>query len=364
MKYLLSVSLFLWIALSAIASPVDFNNLSDGMWNPTGSYILGLEDHHWKTAQYSTGFIFTPVGVDKPHIPEGYTSSFKNVAKEGQDNNAWLRSPALSMEKGVCYIVRFCYCYSENSSMGMRAFLSRYDPTENIESADALSCLAPLASDNFGNPVNWVEIEEKFTAPDDGIYFLSINSHASYTDNPAGTLYISAFSINKSDLESFIPAAPTDLSATVTETPEVNLQWKLPVTSISGKLFPDYLHVESVKIHRDHTEIASIEGVVTTFDDKTSLGLEPGEHTYSVQVCVGNTWSPMSEEIMVICPAITVSIDSFQSENTSTLYDIFDMYGRHIGFTDDTTLSSYKKGIYFLRPRLKKETLSPIKRIK
>lgn len=103
-----------------------------------------------------------------------------------------------------------------------------------------------------------------------------------------------------------VPAAPSNLTLSMNSEFDVELKWNLPTTYTDGQPFAEGSKVSAVKVYRNSSEIALLDGDATTYidymdgpghDDGHGYGL----NVYELSACVDNVWSAtcMPEQIMV-----------------------------------------------------------------
>lgn len=103
-----------------------------------------------------------------------------------------------------------------------------------------------------------------------------------------------------------VPAAPSNLTLSMNSEFDVELKWNLPATYTDGQPFAEGSKVSAVKVYRNSSEIALLDGDATMYidymegpghDDGHGYGL----NVYELSACVDNVWSAtcMPEQIMV-----------------------------------------------------------------
>lgn len=64
-----------------------------------------------------------------------------------------------------------------------------------------------------------------------------------------------------------VPAAPSNLVLSMNSEFDVELKWNLPATYADGQPFADGSKVSAVKVYRNSSEIALLDGDATTYID-------------------------------------------------------------------------------------------------
>lgn len=112
-----------------------------------------------------------------------------------------------------------------------------------------------------------------------------------------------------------VPAAPSNLILSMNSEFDVELKWNLPATYADGQPFADGSKVSAVKVYRNSSEIALLDGDATTYIDYMegpghTDGHGYGLNVYELSACVDNVWSAtcMPEQIMVGEAVITTPL--------------------------------------------------------
>ena len=90
-----------------------------------------------------------------------------------------------------------------------------------------------------------------------------------------------------------VPAAPSNLILSMNSEFDVELKWNLPATYADGQPFADGSKVSAVKVYRNSSEIALLDGDATTYIDYMegpghTDGHGYGLNVYELSACVDN----------------------------------------------------------------------------
>ena len=266
-------------ALAGLCAPVDFKTLPDGIWDPHEQYVIGTADSDWATKAYDGNpWKVTSAGSK----PSGYSYLLSNSSYEYEDNDSWLRSPALSMTAGNKYAISLQYRFQGASGIKLNAWVNPNDPTSGIIGETAVKNTKAFLT-TTATPSTWQKVEYEFTPGESGIYYLSFQLFAQMYDDPGGTLHVGAISVREIRTIA-IPAAPTGLTATPDPDGniEVSLSWILPTTDTDGTPLDGNNAITRVLVYRDGELAATLNGTPSSWTDTAESGLTPGEHSYQV----------------------------------------------------------------------------------
>ena len=274
--------------------------------------ISGFETHAAKTVPYSS-----PIAVTSSEFDDGWTQIDANNDADGQrgfwgpalrsgysnpnSNGAaaryysltgdapaddYLVSPAIHLEANTEYMIMYGIA-TESTSYPKDVYL--YAAT--TATPEAFKANQPLQYlEQYKD--NYFKIQSvTYTPTQSGDYYFAI-----YTNSPNQNYYLfaSTFAVYKNE---FAPAGVTNLKAERnsdrTQT-ECTLSWTLPTKSTFGEDFTEAQTVQSVNLYRDGSDRAfkTLQGAQTTYTDTQDDGLEPGIHTYEVEVVVAGAVSP------------------------------------------------------------------------
>lgn len=207
------------------------------------------------------------------------TKGLKYHWNSSMDANDWAISPAIHLEAGKEYKIKFAYktgSYDEK----LAVWFGTGNTPEQLQQGKQLL-------DFTGQEQNGVKKVELYTPTADGDYYIGAYAHS---EKDKYNIYFTGVEIVENV---FVPAAVTDL--TVTPDPsralEAKLSWTLPTTDTDGAPFGDGVAVESVTVYRDGVKVADLAGTATEWTDNAESGLTSGKHQYEVEVTVNGTKS-------------------------------------------------------------------------
>lgn len=201
-----------------------------------------------------------------------------NTAADADD---YLISPAIHLEAGKEYIVRYGYMtYTDPETTTL------YASTDKTPEA----IKAGTTIDKRQGSFNKFEIRSNIFVPEvTQDYYFSF--HCTSLKNKWWVL-VSDFSVVENV---FAPASVSNLTAKAGANRAISctLNWTLPTKSTLGADLTADQTVEKVEIFRDGgaTPIATLNEAATSFEDTEALGLTSGKHTYSVVVTVAGVAS-------------------------------------------------------------------------
>ena len=220
------------------------------------------------------------------NISTGSDFSFANCSKglnyrwnSSMDAEDWAISPAIHLEAGKEYKIKFAYKTGRYDEK-LAVWFGTGNTPEQLQQGKQLL-------DFSGQEQNGVKKVELFTPAADGDYYIGAYAHS---EKDKYNIYFTGVEIVENV---FVPAAVTDL--TVTPDPsralEAKLAWTLPTTDTDGAPFGDGVAVESVTVYRDGVKVADLAGTATEWTDNAESGLTSGKHQYEVEVTVNGTKS-------------------------------------------------------------------------
>lgn len=207
----------------------------------------------------------------------GFTSGIKYRYHSTNAADDWYISPAISLEAGKEYKVKYWYktagSYDEKWTL--------YCATGNTPEELSAGTVIDDKDGKFGTITKSTQI---FTPETSGDYYFAFYAHS---DKDKLNLFITGFQIAENV---FGPGAPTDVTVTRGDDYALTatLAWTLPTVDNDGAPLPEGYTVNNVTIYRDDTLAATLDGAATTWTDTAETGLTPGKHLYEVQVTIND----------------------------------------------------------------------------
>ena len=201
----------------------------------------------------------------------GFTSGIKYRYHSTNAADDWYISPAISLEAGKEYKVKYWYktagSYDEKWTL--------YCATGNTPEELSAGTVIDDKDGKFGTITKSTQI---FTPETSGDYYFAFYAHS---DKDKLNLFITGFQIAENV---FGPGAPTDVTVTRGDDYALTatLAWTLPTVDNDGAPLPEGYTVNNVTIYRDDTLAATLDGAATTWTDTAETGLTPGKHLYEV----------------------------------------------------------------------------------
>lgn len=198
--------------------------------------------------------------------------------------NDWLVSPAIHLEAGKTYKLRYKMC-AHGSSENMKVMMAAGNSADELAAGTLIENFEPISPGDTS-----IKKAHVITVDADGDYYFGY--YAFSIKNKWG-MVVAAFSVTE---DVFTPAAVSALNIT-TGTPSdpravsVTLNWTNPTTDIDGMPFADGVAVQNIIIKRDGDTVATLDGSATSWTDTAESGLTPGVHTYSVVAVAGGAES-------------------------------------------------------------------------
>lgn len=250
--------------------------------------VLDLDGDGENTTKHAKGkWSYDSSHTDKISLTP-YSAAAEYYYHSSHAGNDWLISPALHLEAGKSYKVRYMrYSYGDNESLKVTL--------ATAPDADTMAAGIELANNAKLSPSGeWVNCAHAVTVAADGDYHVGF-----YCYSPANKWYIilTGFSVME---DVFTPAPITNLkvAAGTPDNPRTlaaSLSWVLPTGDIDGVAFGDDVTISQVNIYRDDQPVATLAGDTTSWTDTAATGLTDGVHTYSVTVTVnGAVSTPVS----------------------------------------------------------------------
>ena len=196
------------------------------------------------------------------------------------DANDWAISPAIHLEAGKEYKIKFAYkAGNGNYEEKLAVWFGTGNTPETLLQGTQLL--------DFSGTETGVTKVELFTPAADGDYYIGAYAHS---EKDKYYIYFTGVSIAENV---FVPATVSNLTVTpdASRALEAKLSWTLPTTDIDGAPFGDGVAVESVTVYRDGVKVADLQGAATEWTDNAESGLTSGKHQYEVEVTVNGAKS-------------------------------------------------------------------------
>lgn len=215
----------------------------------------------------------------------GYTVGKKYKYHSDNAANDWLVGPAIHLEAGVAYKVKF---YRRVSSSSYEEKLKLFIGTENTPASllESGTELIRVEDKNTTGCYHAVPLTVDAT----GDYYFGFQC---YSDANKFNQYITGFQVRE---DVFAPGAPTNLTVVpgADRAMTATLSWALPVKDLDGVAIPDGATYDEIRILRDGVQLNTpdLAGDATEFVDSEAFGLTSGVHTYQVISVVNGAASP------------------------------------------------------------------------
>lgn len=226
-----------------------------------------------------------------------------------QANNDRLVSPAIHLEAGKEYAIRFEVTseYSKANGWTGELYLAAADDAEANTNVQSVATFTSAFKSPNANR-EWVSSASMVTVSETGDYRIALS--ITWGDYRYGErMAVTNFSVNENI---FIPAAPSDFAASAGTIDDpramsVTLTWTNPTQDINGAPFAEGKTLEKVVIYRDgeETPLVEITDGSTTWTDTEETGLTGGNHTYEIEAVVsGETSSRVNAESGFVGPIV------------------------------------------------------------
>lgn len=237
----------------------------------TGWQIVNETDgsNTWQVYEYASEFSGT-----------GWTKGLKYSYSNTYDADDWAISPAISLEAGKEYKVKFWYT-TKNDQEDLTLYMASSSSTESLRAGKVVKDFA-----GFKNNA-WTRYVEVVVPEVSGEYYFGFYLHSpkNHWNNT-----LTGFEVTENK---FYPGSVTNLTVTpgANRILEATVNWTLPTVDIDGAPMPEDAVFNNVKIYRDGNLVATLAGDATSWIDNASAGLTSGFHKYEVEVVVNNTSS-------------------------------------------------------------------------
>lgn len=237
---------------------------SSGLCKDTDWQTVNANDDAKTWAADESSYSYSDTG-----FPSGVKYSY-NTSEAADD---WYISPAISLEAGKEYKVKFWHKTGyDNESYALYAATS--NTPEALKEGNVIS-----KYDDQKNST-WLHDVKTFTPEESGDYYFGFYA---YSAKNKYYICLTGFAIGENV---FTPGAPGGFTVTAGENKAVSatLSWTLPTADDDGVPFADGVTIEKVEVFRDGESVATLGADATTWTDSEELGLTPGFHNYEVQV--------------------------------------------------------------------------------
>lgn len=259
--------------------------------------------------------------------------------------NDWAISPAIHLEAGKEYKIKFAY-KTQSDPEKLTVWFASGNTPEQLQEGEMLADLNESKRDG-------VKEVKLFTPTVDGDYYLGAHAHS---DANKYRVYFTGVEIVENV---FVPATVSAFTVTpdASRALEAKLIWTLPTTDIDGAPFGEGVAVEAVTVYRDGVKVADLAGTATEWTDNAENGLTAGKHQYEVEVTVNGTKSAKAAvNSSYIGPVeafnlpLVYSLNDVSADDFSTFFTVIQGNGSHVRRTWQFTSSSYSGNSVVLAP--------------
>ncbi len=207
----------------------------------------------------------------------GYSQGKKYTYHSSNAANDWLIGPAIHLEAGKEYKVKFFY-NNENHNENIALYMgSSGEPSDLL----AATCIQKIE----GKQLDKKYYTNAFTVDATGDYHFGLHC---YSPKNEYWVYVTGFQVRENV---FAPGSVTNLAVSpgADRAMTATLTWDLPTTDIDGMELPAGYTYDEIRIYRDGVQVntPNLAADATTWTDTEAQGLTSGKHTYAV-VCVVN----------------------------------------------------------------------------
>lgn len=321
----------------AIALAVPLAMLAQSKQTPYSSAIGN--DADWTTVNVQEGsktwelLEKNPYSYYDPLSGTGYEYGMQYEADSANPADDWLISPAITLEAGKKYSVKF---WAERQSSyyneKFRLVMSDDNSVDTFKSAGTVLYEYDNSDSEMKKRVSTVVPEVS------GDYYFAIQV---YSDKRySGGVNVTGFEVTEYKL---VPSPVTGLKIE----PDANralsarISWALPTADVDGVAFGDDVAIDFVRVYRDDVEIAQLDGTATEFTDTADKGLTAGKHTYAVEVEIHKVVSErVSLESKHIGPVPAVAIPWTSDFKNVNLSD-FELYYKIVKGSKSTVITGW-----------------------
>ena len=236
------------------------------------TYNLNGDDVEW--TKVADAYFYTGSGFES-----GVRLGFSYT----QAGNDWIVSPAIRLEAGKEYKLKFWHSAGSNNEK-LTVYMGASGAPSDLILSTQLFDLDTSNTKQYYTKILTVEAT--------GEYYFGFWGHS---DANKFNQYLTGFQIRENV---FMPGAPTSLAVTpgADRALTATLSWALPTVDADGAALPDGATYDAVKIYRDGEPVdtPSLAGDATSWTDDATTGLTPGKHTYGVAVTVNGATSAIA----------------------------------------------------------------------
>lgn len=262
-----------------------------------------------------------------------YTTIIQYTYHSTNAANDWLIGPALHLEAGKEYKVKFQVHNSYKESLAL--MLAKGNTVDELSAGKELYKFEGVANVNSGKAV---QITQVFTVDETGDYHMGFHC---YSAKDLGWLRMSMFQVAENV---FAPGPVTGLTCTpgADRALSATLKWTLPTTDSDGAPLPEGAVFDAIEISRDNVLVATIDGTATEWTDSEATGLTPGVHTYKVTAVVNGAKSAAtSVESKYIGPVEAFALPYTLDTKTFTADD-FELFWQVVAGRNTTSTNNWK----------------------
>lgn len=200
----------------------------------------------------------------------------------------WIVSPAIPLEAGTEYIVRFKH-KRDSTRVPRKAKLY----AALADDAESLSAGMIVADFRRSDYQQWERYTQTFTPAESGNYHFGFYAYSSSTDDSCIDLWLAYFEVQNDEI---VPMPVSDLAISfgTDSAVEATLSWTLPTEDTEGFALDDDATYNAVYIYRDDELVQTLPGNATTWTDSEASGMTAADHTYEVEVEVNGVRSSRS----------------------------------------------------------------------
>lgn len=257
------------------------------------------------------------------------------------DANDWAISPAIHLEAGKEYKIKFAYKTGSTSwAEKLTVWFAAGNTPELLEQGTNFLDFEGTTNSNGAKEV------KIFTPTVSGDYYLGAHVHS---DKDKQNLFFSGVSIAENV---FVPATVSDLTVTpgANRALEAKLAWTLPTTDTDDAPFGDGVAVEAVTVYRDGVKMVDLPGTATEWTDNAEFGLTSGKHQYEVEVTVNGTKSakaavnsPYIGPVVAFNLPLVYNINELAADDFSTFFTVIQGEASKV---KPTSTWQYKTSVY------------------
>ncbi len=216
----------------------------------------------------------------------GWSQGLKYTYDYSNDADDWAISPAIHLEGGKEYKVKFWFS-TKSSNEDFTMYMGTSKDTESLKTGTVIYDLVNASQKEF------VKIVKIITPAATGDYYFGAYLHS---PKNRWNVLMTGFEVVENV---FAPGTVTNLTVTEGENRALtaSLSWTLPTVDNDGAPMPEDAVFNKVMIYRDSELVSTLDGPATSWEDNGEKGLTSGKHTYEVAVVVNNQTSAKASVI-------------------------------------------------------------------